>query len=1542
MDPNDGYIVIRNSEVMAGNITKDALGGSKKGMYYQIIRAGNDGVLSAARFLSRVAKFTSRFVQSQGFSIGIDDVTPSKELTLSKQKLIDNGYAQSLKFIEQYKQGKLQLRPGCNELETLEASLLGELSAIRSDAGQQCFDQLNILYNTPLIMAVSGSKGSKINISQMTACVGQQAISGSRIPEGFHLRTLPHFPKHSRDPNAKGFVQNSFYTGLTASEFFFHTCLAHDHQILTNLGFLFGNEINSILTAQKNEQDAEKAPLLIAQFDQSTNDISYVEPSNWTYRQLQSTESMYSITPEQELPRWKTGEIYGLQTDVYGEYPDHQTFQTNRVSLFITNNHDLWAQPLSDGQYIEENGQNLPYQKYRADALPAEFQMTGYAQSGINVAHAPIPRDEVLCIYSELGLTTPKQQSAFNHVLGYWLGNGSLDSLSGCLTFSLRNEVNHGYLDSLFSDLGFVLGVDFTRHENGPGSEKCLDFVVSRESWVVLFYKHWGIGQINSQQTRQNDLLDFDPLPAPSGALTDIKSAKWLPLWYPAFTKEESREILFGLRLANDASITNDDTGSISTTSHFFRDQLVILALHAGYSSYFTIRDSGAWVVHYTCKDSNAAPILKKSQDVQQIEGYSGYVHCVTVPTGLIITRRARLDQNNILACASRPMIIGNCGGREGLVDTAVKTAETGYMQRRLLKALEDLCVQYDRSVRTSEGNIIQFVYGDDGLDPLFMADAPLPVNFGLFWEQIRAIIQNWAKPYTTPNNRTVVLSKADPLAPPKTAIADCYATAPTSIASVIPKSTLGQFTSMHLHTHDINRTFIDWVSIVLQNPYQWSIPTSLLKQDPSFEEIQHIIHRYIPQKNITKKNKMGDSDHGDDDDDDDNNNNNSDDETFIEKELVPKKRLEELLHPHTYILPDEMMIAVCGFALNPQTISLCSTRFIKSMLQYAEKECQIMKDILATPTTTTGPSRHGNINLLLQTRPVTSIHVNLWINGSKSKYLAAVVESGTAVGAIAGQSIGEPGTQMTLKTFHFAGVASMSITQGVPRIKEIINASKKIATPIITVPLEVTDDPRVARLVKGRIETTTLGQVAKRIEAYFTSSSCGIDIELDFDVINALQLNITYDSVLTALRTARKLKLKDYCNLRCDVYGNPIITISRLKIDATARSNNSYSCAASMLQLLHGLKHEVSKVIVQGIHTVSRAVINDEGDKQYSLIVEGYDMLSVMGTSGIRGTEVKSNHVIEIAHTLGIEAARQTIITEIKSSMDNYGLTIDMRHMSLLADIMTYRGEVLGITRFGIAKMKESTLMLASFEKTSDHLFEAALRAVGDDVKGVSESIILGKTIPVGTGILNILQQSHSTSIPTTLSYEKQVAKLTQLPAITTTSTTATTATTTPSAKDKKNQNKTRNIATLGSSGTIPAVDVYQTMGILPRIEKFITTHTNQAQQIKIAQQNITKILQEHRDLSGKRKNARNDSNKPPHIVLREQQVEYRKLLLENRPEHQLTLVERQLTGQELHMVKHVASEKVHSHLQTRSTFLQVDPFATKVPLVSTFSRRS
>lgn len=125
-------------------------------------------------------------------------------------------------MIEKYKEGKLALKAGCNAEQTLESNLNGELSRIRDKAGDILKKKLP-KYNAPLIMAICGSKGSNINLCQMIACVGQQTVNGSRMPNGFFDRSLPHFEPYSKYPASKGFVQNSFYSGLTATEFFFHT-----------------------------------------------------------------------------------------------------------------------------------------------------------------------------------------------------------------------------------------------------------------------------------------------------------------------------------------------------------------------------------------------------------------------------------------------------------------------------------------------------------------------------------------------------------------------------------------------------------------------------------------------------------------------------------------------------------------------------------------------------------------------------------------------------------------------------------------------------------------------------------------------------------------------------------------------------------------------------------------------------------------------------------------------------------------------------------------------------------------------------------------------------------------------------------------------------------------------------------------------------------------------------------------------------------------------------------------------------------------------
>lgn len=195
--------------------------------------------------------------------------------------------------------------------------------------------------------------------------------------------------------------------------------------------------------------------------------------------------------------------------------------------------------------------------------------------------------------------------------------------------------------------------------------------------------------------------------------------------------------------------------------------------------------------------------------------------------------------------------------------------------------------------------------------------------------------------------------------------------------------------------------------------------------------------------------------------------------------------------------------------------------------------------------------------------------------------------------------------------------------------------------------------------------------------------------------------------------------------------------------------SKKGISASRKIYFVILALKTALPSVIVQGIPSVSRAVVNEESnednvsqskEKQYHLLVEGSGLQDVMGIPGIDGTRTKSNHIMEMQAVLGIEAARLTISEEIKYVMKMYAITVDRRHLMLLSDVMTFKGEVLGITRFGIAKMRESVLALASFEKTTDHLFDGAVHSRQENIVGVSECIIMGVPIPVGTGIFKLL----------------------------------------------------------------------------------------------------------------------------------------------------------------------------------------------------------
>ena len=360
------------------------------------------------------------------------------------------------------------------------------------------------------------------------------------------------------------------------------------------------------------------------------------------------------------------------------------------------------------------------------------------------------------------------------------------------------------------------------------------------------------------------------------------------------------------------------------------------------------------------------------------------------------------------------------------------------------------------------------------------------------------------------------------------------------------------------------------------------------------------------------------------------------------------------------------------------------------------------------------------------------------FIEACLKKYDRAKVEPGSAVGAVAAQSIGEPGTQMTLKTFHFAGVAGMSITQGVPRIKEIINASKVISTPVITCDLYSKDDITAARVVKGRIEQTFLKDIIYHIESSWDADQCRVSIAVDFDTLNRLQLDITIGDIVEAIVKQKKLKLS-LQNLR--IYRNYIsIDCSSSDHKPKRGSKSAVNEDTEVFLRVQNIKRILPNIPIRGYPDASRAIIQTDDKGKNALLVEGYGLKACMTTPGVNGLATKTNSVMEMKDVLGIEAARKTIIDEIGVVMGD--MDIDPRHMQLLADVMTYKGEVLGITRFGLSKMRDSVLQLASFEKTPDHLFEAAWHMKRDKIEGVSECIIMGQSMSQGTGAFKVVRR--------------------------------------------------------------------------------------------------------------------------------------------------------------------------------------------------------
>jgi DNA-directed RNA polymerase subunit A" len=320
------------------------------------------------------------------------------------------------------------------------------------------------------------------------------------------------------------------------------------------------------------------------------------------------------------------------------------------------------------------------------------------------------------------------------------------------------------------------------------------------------------------------------------------------------------------------------------------------------------------------------------------------------------------------------------------------------------------------------------------------------------------------------------------------------------------------------------------------------------------------------------------------------------------------------------------------------------------------------------------------------------------------------------AVGIIAAQSIGEPGTQMTMRTFHFAGVREMNVTLGLPRLIEIVDARRIPTTPSMVIHLKkgVERDQKVVTSVIKELENTTLLDVSEIITDVENQT---LSVAPNKERMQERLVN--FDDILSALDSVKQVTLK------------PDNSSQTVEVKPQQES----------FRKLYLVQEQLKALTIKGIPGIKRAIARaDRETGEYILYTQGSNLKEVLQLENVDPYTTYTNDIIEIATVLGIEAAREAVFQESERTLQEQGLEVDRRHLMLVADMMSFTGTVRAVGRQGISGRKSSVLARAAFEITTKHLLRAGLLGEIDFLSGVAENIIVGQPVTLGTGSVNLV----------------------------------------------------------------------------------------------------------------------------------------------------------------------------------------------------------
>lgn len=1339
-----GVLEIVDGKYLRGQLDKDVLGGGSNGL---ITRTCNDfGNMAAADFIDNLQNIVTEYMKGSAYSVGISDLIANRSTNEQIAESITSKKKEVKNLIDQTYLGIFENATGNTNEDEFEFKVTNILNKATLDSGKIGLKSLD-KDNRFVTMVKAGSKGSDLNISQMIACLGQQLIDGKRIPYGFENRTLPHFTKYDDSPGARGFVENSFISGLTPEELFFHA---------------MGGRVGLIDTAVKSV--TWETPVVVVENDEP----KYVKIGEWIDAHISSSSSVQRMT-EQNMEYMELEHPVKIVTMDYDGHVSWETVSavtrhdpgdklykiTTHAGRYVTvtANKSLLVWNAELGQFREKYtdeikvGDFVPVAKKVSDLRSGvgidEIQMTKYFPKsefiyGSEVKKAIEMMNESMQDRKKIpsnwwnennnnSFTVPFESKARLHRA---IGRSKIDELSANGVYPPSGSRQWGIIPETFelnSENGIFIGL-FIAEGNINGANI---YITNNDSKIREFVKTWfakynikckedirtniANGTTSTVVGTSSILAKFITQLVGHGA-----DSKHVPNEAYISNMEFVKGIISGY-ISGDGHVSRNSIESSSCSQRLTEDIAFLCSRIGVHARVFksqlkrnnfgtkNIKPSHRLSIRSTNGQLFADQIdllhEEKNERLKSIR-WTSALNKVQQHNDVVLDTIVSIES---VDPALHPKMYDltipttlNFGLANGL--QVRDTSSTGYIQRRLIKGMEDLKIEYDMTVRNNKSRVIQFSYGEDGIDPVKVESQVVPlVNLGL--DEIYA---HYHMPSSDPKD--VVFTAA---------------------------FTKGVISRMKKQKAENDAKCKQWIDFMI-------------------EQREEIIQRVFRNKNNdrvflpvafahTINNVKGLQQI---------NNNSIVDITPLEAFTMIEAAYKRLENMH-YCAPTQLFKVMYFYYLSPKDL-LMVKRFNKKALT-------VLLEMIVL------------------------------------KYKNSLIAPGEMVGMISAQSIGEPTTQLTLNTFHTAGsgvAMKANVTRGVPRIEELLSITENPKNSSLTIYMkkdEETDCERAKELI-AQIELTQLSELVDSVSICFDPDDmntliqedrstmlqyyeyqrllqecAGIDLEGEADPNDSarskwiirmvmsreamLDKRITMDDVHFAIKNSHG---DDVSCIYADYNADKLVFRLRMnningkkplkpKENPLDQSDKIYLLKAFQDQLmnnivLRGLKN-ISKVtlrkLMDTLHKEDGAYVKKE---TWVLDTKGTNLMDVLALDYIDVRRTISDDIQEIHSVLGIEAAREALLTEMTGVFENDGTYINYHHLSLLCDRMTASSNMVSIFRHGINNDNIGPIAKASFEETPEMFLKAARHAELDQMRGISANVMCGQEGYYGTSSFQVM----------------------------------------------------------------------------------------------------------------------------------------------------------------------------------------------------------